>query len=126
MSNCPAHGEGFTEDAGDCIECKKKSKRYFNSCKKETFHGLVNETNSDNDDIIRMTLNDDDWEYYCKKIIKRTPKTQYEYGHFINAPKRGRKKKIKEDDTFSASKLTKDAYIKSGSTDVDLSEFLVG
>ena len=94
-------GKAFKRKCEYCLICKKKSLETYNACRKEVLSSLNNPNYKDNDEIVRMTLDDVDWKFYCEKIIKRNPKTQRRYQHFIIAAKRGRKNKI-VDDSFSA------------------------
>ena len=65
--------------------------------------------------------------FYCKKVLKKTPKTQYGFEHYIKNT-RGRKKKIVDtkDGMFSSKKKAKPKAIKAGVTDNNLSQFFSG
>lgn len=94
---CMGYGKGWTGESYACKDCAKKDKINFNRCKKLTFESLVQPNYPDNDEIVKSILSPEDWEYYCKKIIKRKPKiakrkqgrrsdilTYNEIGKFLN------------------------------------------
>ena len=124
-------GKSYMRTADTCTECRKNTRKTYNDCRLFVMKSLKN-TYTDNNEVVRMTLDDIDWEFYCKKVLKKTPKTQYGYRHYITIRK-GRKKKIIEvdDGIFSAkannkSKKKSKKPISSGVTDNDLSQFFTG
>jgi len=129
MSDCVGYGKAFAPEFEDCVECAKKSKAQYNKCKMLVFESLNDPKYPDNNEIVRMTLTDEDWLYYCKKIIKKTPHVVSKFGEFLTGPKRGRKsKKQKMDadailvsDVFGSAKKSKKPT--STMTDRNLSEY---
>ena len=106
------YGKSFMRDSESCLDCRKSDGvKTYNACRKELFSKLRNDKNIDNDDVIRMTLDDTDWEFYCKKIIKRYPKTQSKYQQNIKGSRRGRKTKNTDDGSFSAMRAVKLAKV---------------